>query len=373
MIYQGIAISNRFASGRKSVEIAVEENEIVFSFDEERITFKSDETEISIGGASDRLVYFKHQHHSDNITFYTTNKKILKDPNLIAHEHAILGVKKAKKKLLFNGSIWIGLFVFIALIIGSVFLFRNKMVKSIADKLPPTWEKEVGDKLFTQVELEYKLVEDSLLIDELTKTLLPLVKSINDTSFKFKFYIANNATLNAFAMPGGNVVIHSGIIESAESWEELMGVLAHELAHVTQRHHVRGIISNIGIYAVLSTFIGDASAIIGTLTQAGGSLTSLKTSREYETESDEIGWDYLIKANINPTGMIGMFKKLQKEHPEPEETEKYTSILSSHPAIGERIKNLEGKKAGLKNKNFISFKNSFDTFKTRLKIDLDTK
>lgn len=369
MIYQGIGISNNFSNGRKSVEIQISEDEILFSFDEEKIIFKSNKTEITIGGASNRLIYFKHVDFPE-FTFYTSDKKILKDPKLIAHEHAIEGLKKTKKHVAVNSSIWIGLFLFIALILGSVFFFRNKMVKSVADKLPPSWEKEVGDKLFTQVELEYKLVKDSLLIDELTKILQPLIKSIDDTAFKFKFYIANNPTLNAFAMPGGNVVIHSGIIESADSWEELMGVLAHELAHVTQRHHVRGIISNIGIYAVLSTFIGDASAILGTLSQAGGSLTSLKTSREYENESDEIGWDYLLKANINPVGMIGMFKKLQKEYPENKETEKFTSLLSSHPAIGERILHLEKKNSELKNKNFITFKNSFNTFKNRLKTDL---
>ncbi len=370
MIYQGIAISNRFPSGRKSVEIEIGLSDLVFKFDEERIRFSLAQTEISIGGASDRLIYFKHPNYPD-ISFYTTDKKILKDPNLHYHDHAKSGVKQVNKKRAINWTIWLSIIGFFVAVILCIFIFRKVMVKGVANQVPQSWEREIGDKLFLQVKAEYKLIEDSALIAELTQTLQPLVNAVGDTSFHFKFYIANNPTMNAFAMPGGNVVIHSGIIQKAASWEELMGVLAHELSHCTQRHHVRSIISNLGIYVVLSSFVGDASAIMGTLAQASGSLTSLKTSREYETESDETGWEYLLKAKINPEGMIGMFKKLQKEYPEDKDTEELTSLVSSHPAIGERIELLSKKKNELKNQEFITFKNSFDTFKKRLKTDLD--
>jgi len=370
MIYEGIAMSSRFPSGRKSVKIEIGFSDIIFSFNEEKIKFSISMTEISIGGANNRLIYFNHPGFPD-ISFYTTDKAILKDPNLHYHDHAKDGVKKVKKQRAINWGIWLGVIGFFVAIILSVFIFRSNIVKGVADQIPPQWEKDMGDKLFEQVKVEYKLVNDTALINELTRTLQPLVNAIEDTAFHFKFYIANNPTLNAFAMPGGNVVIHSGIIEKAANWEELMGVLAHELSHVTQRHHIRGIISNLGIYVVLSSFFGDASALLGTLAQASGSLTSLKTSREYETESDETGWDYLIKANINPEGMIGMFKKLQKEYPQDEDTEELTSLLQTHPAIGERIEVLTAKKKKLKDQHFITFQNSFDTFKKRLKTDLD--
>ncbi|MBY0424819.1 MAG: M48 family metalloprotease, partial [Cytophagales bacterium] len=117
--------------------------------------------------------------------------------------------------------------------------------------------------------------------------------------------------------------------------------------------------------------IGDATAIFGTLAQAGGSLSSLLYSRSYETESDEKGWEYLLKANINPNGMITFFKKLQKEHPEDKELGKVTQILSTHPATQERIEHLQSKASDIKGIKFMTFKNSFDTFKLRLKTDLD--
>ncbi|MCX6182212.1 MAG: M48 family metallopeptidase [Bacteroidetes bacterium] len=360
----------RFEGGRKGIEIEVGLSDVIFNLETEKIRFPIYDLEISMGGASDRLIYFKHPKFPD-ITFYTTDKKILKDPNLHYHDHAKQSVKQVNKKRIFNWSVLAGIVGFFALIILCIFLFRKQMVMSVAEQVPPQWEREIGDKLFSQVTLGRHMIEDSALIAELTKTMQPLVKAVDDTSFHFKFYIVEDPTLNAFALPGGNIVIHSGLIAKSSSWEELTGVLGHEIAHVTQRHHLRGIISNLGIFAVLSAVIGDATAIFGTLANAGGSLSSLMYSREYETESDEKGWEYLMKANINPTGMISFFKKLQKEYPEAKDTEEITEILSTHPATQERIDNLTAKEKDIKGIKFTAFSNSFDTFKKQLKTDLD--
>ncbi len=369
MIYQGVAISNRFEGGRKGIEVEVGLSDVIFNLETEKIRFPIYDLEISLGGASDRLIYFKHPRFPD-ITFYTTDKKILKDPNLHYHDHAKKSVKDVNKKRVFNWSVFAGIAGFFILIILCLFLFRSQMVRAVANQVPPQWEREVGDQLFDQVTLGHKIVEDSLLIAELTKTMQPLVKAVGDTSFHFKFFIIEDPTLNAFALPGGNIVIHSGLIAKSSSWEELCGVLGHEISHVTERHHIRGLVSNLGIFVVLSAVVGDASALFGTLAQAGGSLSSLMYSREYETEADEKGLEYLLKADINPSGMISFFKKLQKEHPEAKDTEKITEILSTHPATQERIENLTSKTKGIKTK-FSVFKNSFDTFKKRLKTDLD--
>ena len=370
MIYQGVAISKRFENGRKGVEIEVGLSDVVFNLENEKIRFPIFDIEISLGGASNRLIYFKHPRYPD-ITFYTTDKKILKDPNLHYHDHAKKSVKDVNKKRAVNWSVWAGIAGFFILLVLVVFLLIKPMVRSLANQVPPEWEKEVGDQLFDQVTLGRHMVKDSLLIVELTQTLQPIVKAVDDSSFRFKFFIVEDPTLNAFALPGGNIVIHSGLIAKSASWEELCGVLGHEISHVTERHHVRGIISNMGIFVVLSAVIGDASALFGTLAQAGGSLSSLMYSREYETEADEKGWEYLMKANINPSGMISFFKKLQKEYPIEKNTEEITEILSSHPATQERIDNLNTKAKDIKDKKFTSFKNSFDTFKKRLKTDLD--
>ncbi len=370
MIYQGVAIAERLEGGRKGCEIEVGLSDVVCTVDSEKIRFSILDVEISMGGASDRLIYFKHPRFPDFI-FYTSDKKILKDENLHYHDHAKKNVKQVNKKRVFNWTIVAGIVGFFGLIVLCLFMFRSQMIRAVANQVPPQWERQVGDKLFEQVTSGHNLIKDSMLINELTKTMQPLVKAVDDSSFHFKFFIVQDATLNAFALPGGNIVIHSGLIAKSTSWEELMGVLGHEISHVTERHHIRGIVSNLGIFVVLSAVIGDATAVFGTLAQAGGDLSSLMYSRDYEREADEKGWDYLLKANIDPRGMISFFKKLQKEYPEDKELGEITAVLSTHPATKERIDNLNEKTKELKGLKFTTISNSFDTFKQRLKTDLD--
>ncbi len=217
-----------------------------------------------------------------------------------------------------------------------------------------------------------KMIKDSLL-DEYLKTVTgPLQAAVNDTNFRFTFYIVEDAELNAFALPGGHVVIHSGLISNAGSYEELAGVLAHELSHVTQRHHARGLINDVGMMALLGGIIGDGSDFYSSILYGGAQLTLLKYSRDMETESDTKGWEYLLKAGINPKGMISFFEKLEKEHEKviAKEAEGVMSFMSTHPETKERIKSLEEKYSQLKQKTFQPLPGDFNLFKERLKSKL---
>ncbi len=98
--------------------------------------------------------------------------------------------------------------------------------------------------------------------------------------YQYKFHVALDKSVNAFAMPGGFVVVHTGLIQLAESPEELAGVLAHEIQHVEQRHSLRAMAQSLGLYAVLSLLVGDTSG----LASLGGDLLKLKFSRNHETE-----------------------------------------------------------------------------------------
>ena len=124
-----------------------------------------------------------------------------------------------------------------------------------------------------------------------------------------EFFIIEADEVNAFALPGGKIVIHSGLLTRAESWEEVAGVLSHEIAHVTQRHHIRGVISKLGVFTIVSFLIGDGTAVAATISEMGGQLESLAYSRSFEKEADNKGWDFLEQANINPEGMIVFFQK----------------------------------------------------------------
>jgi predicted Zn-dependent protease len=216
--------------------------------------------------------------------------------------------------------------------------------------------------------LQYNFVKNDSLKKELLRVARPLFKQIEKEGYTIDLYFVKDASINAFALPGGRVIIQTGLIENAKSWEEVMGVLSHELSHVTRRHHIRGVINNLGIYAILSATIGDVSALAGTVVNLGGDLASLSNSRDFEYEADEKGWEYLNKADINPSGLISFFETLKKENKTKIDStlEKVDlSFLSTHPDTQARIDILK-----IKNKNnlhkYNTLPNTFNEFKKAL-------
>jgi beta-barrel assembly-enhancing protease len=192
-----------------------------------------------------------------------------------------------------------------------------------------------------------------------------------------------DATLNAFAMPGGNVVLHSGLLMAAGSPEEIAGVLAHEIAHVTQRHSIRGILSSAGMFLLVQTLLGDVTGVVAVLADNSAFLMNRSFSRDFEREADAHGWDYLLAANIRPAGMIELFERLERE--EERQREKMRDVIpvdagggalqamSTHPSTQERMDTLRKKWEKLpSDRIYRNFDLNYQTFKERLQGKLHT-
>jgi len=184
----------------------------------------------------------------------------------------------------------------------------------------------------------------------------PLLPVLPRGGPEFKFHIVQSPVPNAFALPGGHVMVNNSLIELAERPEELAGVLAHELAHVTQKHGFRKIISDAGPYLIMKIFFGGASGTAGVLGGSSQLLVRQSFSQEYELEADEVGWQYLVAARIDPRGLITMLQKLQAQQDKLGRFALELRAFSSHPATEKRIRRLEMKWRKLKNKSgFIQY------------------
>jgi len=244
---------------------------------------------------------------------------------------------------------------------------KNWLVKVASNSVPVDWEIEAGDALFGQFIKSQREINDETVVAQLEQITKPLVAGIKDDRYPLKFHIIEDASLNAFAMPGGNVVLHSGLLLAADSPEEVAGVLAHEIAHITRRHSVRNIISSAGLGLVLQTLVGDASGLLGLLSANSEMLMGRKFSRDFEREADETGWDYLLRSDIDPRGMIRFFERVQGEQANAgggEDVQNALAVVSTHPATPERIAAAHvrwqktGKQAGYRefNLNYLEFK-----------------
>ena len=138
------------------------------------------------------------------------------------------------------------------------------------------------------------------------------------------------------------MAIHTGLLLKAESPEEILGVMAHELAHVEMQHSMRNLMEMVGLYAVISAVFGDVSGIAAILVNNAPYLLKMKFSRDHEREADTQGFEYLMKAKLDPRGLVDFFGKLQQEQEKSSmpNMEEALSVLSSHPATDERINNL---------------------------------
>ena len=130
--------------------------------------------------------------------------------------------------------------------------------------------------------------------------------------------VVKSDVVNAFALPGGYVVVFTGLMKKAESGEEVAGVLSHELNHVLQRHGLERIVKNLGLMTVAAIVFGNQQGLVGMMKQLGVELFTLKFGREQETEADLTGLQLLQRAKIDPSGMITVFRTALGERRRPD-------------------------------------------------------
>ena len=156
------------------------------------------------------------------------------------------------------------------------------------------------------------------------------VAAIGDARYPFRFHIARDPSINAFALPGGNIVVHTGLLSASDRPEEVLGVLGHEIAHVTRRHGIRRVADSLSTRILIGVLLGGTDIPAGWI-DAGTGLITLSYSRDQESEADDVGWDYLVAANIDPRGLKEFFDKLH-DHGGLTPPE----LLSTHPAPDNR-------------------------------------
>ena len=206
-------------------------------------------------------------------------------------------------------------------------------------------EIELGREAAMVVERDLQLLEDQAVGDYLDRLGQTLVSRSGRPDLTYTFTVVDALEINAFALPGGFIYVHRGLIEAADNESELAGVLGHEIGHVVARHGVdqmqRAQITNLGL-SVLGSVLGRGrAATIGNMAAelvAGG--TFMKFSRDAEREADQLGARNVADAGHTPRGMITFFETLDAlRERDPNAVERF---FASHPSPAERIGNLTG-------------------------------
>lgn len=219
-------------------------------------------------------------------------------------------------------------------------------------ELSPQLERRIGESIMNQIRLrEPSYIDDPEINDYLARIGRRLVEASDNPTGEFHFFAIRDNTVNAFAMFGGFIGINTGTILTAQSESELAGVMAHEIAHVTQNHLARQIAKEkqntipsliamaVGILAARSNTSVAAGAI--TSVQAGLIQSQLAYTRDFEREADRMGYQSLEKAGFDVRGMGEFFERLQKAGRLYENNAPV--YLRSHPLTVERLSDMQNR------------------------------
>jgi predicted Zn-dependent protease len=326
--------------------------QITLLFD--KVSFLSAEGTVSLplhalrlheGGHNSEQLFFDHPEFP-GVSIYTSDTRILED--LVLRTNPTLGpraaeIVKARKRVSLLSLLSVGFVVSLVAAVLLVFVLKDRITLALANRIPIEWEASLADQMFEQFKLQGKAVEKTKWDSELKEIERRLVAAAS-SDYRFQFHVMQDTNVNAFAMPGGHVIILTGLLEHADTGEEVAGVLAHELAHVTRKHVFRQMIQTAGLFVIVQAIAGDASGLLAVLSNSSRFLLQQKFSRTFEREADDVGWQYLIKAKIDPRGMTRFFEQLVKveslQNPALAGT---LSILETHPATFDRIQRLQKK------------------------------
>lgn len=295
----------------------------------------------------------------------------LKDPALIvafrrcapsdltAHlERTARQVRRSRRQ---HSTIWA---VAIGFLVGlGLFLWfgSDLLVQWAVKRIPVEWEEKLGAVAYREALSGKVVVKGGAAVDAVQEMTRRLTATIVDSPYKFEMSLVSNDVVNAFALPGGRVVVFTGLLKKAESGEEVAGVLGHEISHVLERHGVERIVKQLGVVAVASILFGDQQGLVGLAQQLGVDLLTLRFSREQETEADLVGLHLLSDARIAPDGMIRFFERLS------ERDKDHVELFSTHPMSAIRAARLKAEIGLMPNRASEPF--GFDWSKVQASID----
>jgi predicted Zn-dependent protease len=284
---------------------------------------------------------------------YTVDARILRHQALARQSATRLQIKALRTKQdttrRLKITAWcIGGFAALAMLAYSL---AGIFVNILVARVPPQWEQQIGNDEMAELKQTETFVTDPKWLARLDQAVKPLVTALPTNQFQYQFYLVDDRLPNAHALPGGHVVVTMGLLEFADSPEEVAGAMAHEIAHVNLKHHVRKALSSLGPLILFELCMSSRNGLMQTLGGGSQLLLAQSFSQEYELEADAKGWEYLMAAHINPRGSIELLKKIKFQEDRMKGAAFVPQAFSTHPATEKRIKILERKWKRTKDKS----------------------
>ncbi|HUG18188.1 MAG TPA: M48 family metallopeptidase [Planctomycetaceae bacterium] len=337
--FQGGVFSKELPNGRASAVITLELSYIrAKTSNGQEFTLRYSETNLDMGGSSGRMVFCRNADKS--LTIFCEDKKfpaaleLESSGELRDQLEKMLGSRKKEK--------WSGRFWFVTLSAISVVLLIGLYIgiklgaKAAVHALPYGVDEKIGEIASEQMQDGFPEARDKQVVDAIETIVRRLETHSGLPNAKFTVRVVDGPIMNAYALPGGYITVYTGLIDESESAEEVAGVIAHEMAHVTLRHGIERIAGQVGIVIGVQLIFGDASGIIALGAELGQYAAENSYSRGQETEADLEGARMLYEAGIDPLSVVPLFEDLKKLNDVG-----IPAWMTTHPDTQDRIDRLK--------------------------------
>lgn len=253
-----------------------------------------------------------------------------------ALEH-YLGSKKLFRRSFFDkiglAGCLVAILVILLPLLAVFFWLAPAVAEGAADKISPETEQQIGDSWYQSLTANYTIDSSK------TRLVQQFYDSLRyGSNYPIRITVVQEPVVNAFAVPGGHIVVFDSIIGIMDVPEQLAGLLAHEVSHIQLKHSTRAIFRELANQLLISLIFGDYGSVSGIVAQHSSQLAGLSYSRSLEIEADLHGFELMKKSSIPLRGMPDLFRKMKVTAPAAPEV---PNFLSTHPALEERIASAE--------------------------------
>jgi predicted Zn-dependent protease len=224
--------------------------------------------------------------------------------------------------------------VFIAVIVSLYIWLIPFLAERLAKKVPVSYEEKLGNGLYDALKTGFTVdASKTAYINE-------FFRELNiETNYAIKITVVKDEVANAFAMPGGNIVVYDQILAGMNNYEDLAALLSHEFTHINERHTTRSLFRQLGSSVFISVIFGDVGSMGNVIISNADNLKGLSYSRNLEKEADLNGLKILSERKIDCNGFIRLFRMLEKEV--EKNGAQPAEWISSHPDLEKRITNVK--------------------------------
>ena len=345
--FEGGVFSDEIDGGRASATIELSTSGMVaLTSTGQRFGILYRDCQLDIGGASGRMVFCRTPDRK--LTIFCEDRRFPAALDMESGGELAEQLSSVRGQRLSEGIRWrmwlLGMAIVSVLCLIGGYYALIAVAKASIVAVPVSVDTKIGKLALESLELEGTRVTDKVVVDAVQEMVSRLEPHSELKGLTFEVRVMDSPEVNAFCLPGGKMVVYTGLLKKAKTAEQVAGVLSHEMAHAIKRHGLQRITESLGIVVAIELIIGDVGGLVAIGVELGKSAALTSYSRELETEADIVGVQLLHAAAIDPLELAGFFEMLKDEGDDLPAAMRW---LSTHPEHEARIATVRGALAKL--------------------------